>query len=270
MKRFLHSIMLAVVFAPFASHAQQARTALAAGSKEFEGGAFDKAAAHFEEAAARAEEQKLDPAVAHYNRGNSLYKMQDFAGADQAYQNALRTTDMGLAPDGYYNRGNALTAQALQLEQQQKMEESIGLLDQALAMYEKSMLLNPGKTAAKANYELVTLKKKELEQQQQEQQQKQDQEEEEQKDNQQQQQDQPQQEQDQQEQNQEQQNQQQQEQRPQEQQFEEQKQPQPKPSNEMTEEEAEMMLDSMKNDEKNQREQIQMILGRPQPVDKDW
>lgn len=65
----------------------------------------------------------------------------------------------------------------------------------------------------------------------------------------------------------------QQKQQPQEEQSgqeEQQEQPQPRPSNEMTEEEAEMMLDAMKNDEKTQREQIQMLLGKPQPVDKDW
>lgn len=269
MSRIYNILVLALILVPAASRAQRARDALDAGAKEFESGAFDKAAAQFEEAAALAAEQKLDPAVAHYNRGNALYKMQDFAGADQAYQNALRTTDLNLAPDGYYNRGNALAAQALQLEQQQQLKESIGLLDQALAMYEKSMLLNPGKPAAKTNYELVTLKKKELEQQQkqqQEQQQKQDQKKEEQKNDQQQQQEQ--QQKDQQEQEQDKQDQQQQ---PREQQAEEQKQqPQPRKSDEMSKEEAEMMLDAMKNDEQNQREQIQMILGRPQPVDKDW
>ncbi len=49
-----------------------------------------------------------------------------------------------------------------------------------------------------------------------------------------------------------------------------QEQPKPKPLDEMSKEEAEMMLDAMKKNEKAQREQIQMLLGKPQPVDKDW
>ncbi|HNS81578.1 MAG TPA: hypothetical protein PKM67_08985 [Kiritimatiellia bacterium] len=74
-------------------------------------------------------------------------------------------------------------------------------------------------------------------------------------------------------QNQPEQNQDQQNQQPQEEQSgqdEQQEQPQPKPSDEMSKEEAEMMLDAMKKNEKSQREQIQMLLGKPLPVDKDW
>ncbi|MDD3604468.1 MAG: tetratricopeptide repeat protein [Kiritimatiellae bacterium] len=262
MKKILHILGLTMIFAPGALQAQSAREALKAGSREFADGAYDKAAAHFEEAASLAPKQKLDPAIAHYNRGNALYKMQDFAGAEQAYQNAMRTTDMRLSPEAYYNRGNSLTSQALLLEQQQP-DQSIGLLDQALDMYEKSMLLKPDNSSAKANYELVTIKKKQMEEQQQ--QQKEQNQEEQKEDQSQQEQEQPQ--------NQPEQNQDQQNQQPQEEQSgqdEQQEQPQPKPSDEMSKEEAEMMLDAMKKNEKSQREQIQMLLGKPLPVDKDW
>ena len=117
-------------------------------------------------------------------------------------------------------------------------------------------------------------KLKELIEQQQQEQEQQDQ---------QQNQDQQQEQQDQQQQKQDQQQQQEQEQQEQEQQGEQQQQPEeqepqqaqpseapPQQAGEMSEEEAQQLLDAMKLNEKDQREKLRRVLGRPVQVDKDW
>ncbi len=53
-------------------------------------------------------------------------------------------------------------------------------------------------------------------------------------------------------------------------QREQQQQPQPQQSEQMTPEEARMILDSMKQDEQARRDQLRLILGEPVPVEKDW
>lgn len=63
----------------------------------------------------------------------------------------------------------------------------------------------------------------------------------------------------------------QQEQQPQDQNQEQQEQPPEPPSAEqMTEDEAEQLLDAMRQEEQNKRRQLHPILGAPVKVDKDW
>ncbi len=131
------------------------------------------------------------------------------------------------------------------------------LVSQALVKY-------PTDEKLKKLKELIEQQQQQQEQQQQEQQQ-QDQ------------QDQDQQEQDQQEQNQDEQEQQEEENQDQQQNPEEQdpqeaqpSQAQPHQAGEMSEEEAQQLLDAMKQNEKDQRTDLRPILGQPVRVDKDW
>ena len=274
-----------------ASAEDKARTAFDAGVKAFSASNYAAASESFEEAAAAAPVEKLDPAAAHYNAALSAYAAGDLQKASTSFANAAAGSDLDLQAKAYYNRGNALFHLASMPPVQgapqaaaptNALDLGEAAIGQAIQMYENAIALNPQDTDAKANYELAVLKQQEMQRQQQQQQQqkdqqKQDEQKEEQKDpsqdqqDQQQKQDQQNQEQKQQEQQQEQQKQEQQQAKEQDSQPEQAKETQPeKPSEEMTPEEAAMMLDAMKAQEQSQRDQLHPFFGRPVPVEKDW
>ena len=262
-----------------ASAEDKARTTFDAGVKAFATSNYAAASESFEEAAAAAPAEKLDPAAAHYNAALSSYAAGDLQKAAVGFASAAAGSDLDLQAKAYYNRGNALFQLANMPLAPTGPEQPTHAVDlgeaaigQAIQMYENAIALNPQDTDAKANYELAVLKQQELQQQKQQQQQKdqqnQDEKKEDKKDSsqdQQQKQDQQKQEQQKQEQKQDQQAQ------KDESKQEQAKEAQPeKPSEEMTPEEAAMMLDAMKAQEQSQRDQLHPFFGRPVPVEKDW
>lgn len=271
MTRRAHILALGLLAAlPLACPAKDpARRALEEGLRHFDAKAYDEAAKAFEHAVQAAPQQKLDPAVAQYDQATALLEGGQAQQAAEKYATALRSTDLDLQGKAYFNRGNALAAMAGQEEQQGQLDPAGRALDEAVAMFENAILLMPQDEDAKVNYELALKKKQELEQKKKEQQE-QKQEEEQNK------QDQPkpdQQSQDQQKQPQEQKQQGGQQPRPEDQkgQPEQQKQPRPsQPSEAMTPQEAALMLDAMKQEEQATRDRLRLIIGQPEPVEKDW
>lgn len=250
------------------------------GRQAFESGDFPAAASNFAAAAESAGPASLDPASAHYNRANALLRAGRADEAARAYAESLRTPDLKLQQKAYFNRGNALLAQALGLEQQQQLEPASRAVAESLAMYQNAMALDSRDEDPKINFELAVLKKLQLEEALKQQQQNQ----------------------------------------PSQQGNQDQKsdpdqkpeqpkpdpngeQPKPEPSpdenqggqeqqpasardsanqnsdakpaperkpEEMTEEEASLLLDAARRQEQADREQIRLIIGRPVPVEKDW
>jgi tetratricopeptide (TPR) repeat protein len=261
-----------------AGWADNPRQLLKDGTAAFENEDYAAAVEAFSEAGATAEDNGLDPAVALYNHSTALLKQERHEEAANGFSQALSTTDLDLQSMAYFNRGNAQMRMAENRQQANEIEPALQAVEQALQMYENAMALKPRDTAPKINYELALLKREQLQQlQQQQQQQQQDQQ------------------QDQQEQNQDQQNedreepqdqQQDQSSGPEEQEQEQQQQPQqqdqdepsqgaeaemqPQASEEMTPEEAMMLLEAMKEEEQADREKMRLRLGRPVPVEKDW
>lgn len=256
-------------------------------------GDYATAATNFEAAATTAPKEKFDPAAAAFNRANAQLKAGQAADAAQTYAEALRTTDLGIQASAYHNRGNALLGVASEQEQQQKFKEAITSVEEAMTMFERSMMLSSTDRDPKINHEMAARKKTELEeklkQQQEQQQQNQDQQKDDQKKDEQKQDQQDQQkkdntsdEQNKQKQDQEKQDQQkqsdQQDQKSQEKDEpsqEEQQQAAEKPAEEMTPQEAALLLDAMRQQEQAQRERImaqrlKSNAGRLVPVDKDW
>ena len=276
---------------PASAAEPSARGSFDAGLEAFAASNYPAASNAFLEAAAAAPAEKLDPAAAYYNAGLAAYAGGDLKAAADSFARAASGSDLALQSQAYYNRGNALFHQAggpaaamsamplptMSTQELASAESSVG---EAIQMYENAIALNPQDVDAKANYELAVLKQQQLQQQKQQQQD-------------QQQQNQDQQNQDQK--NQDKKDQQQQEdqkdqQHKQDQQQQQQAEPQPqpenqpednpqqeeeqieedKPSEEMTPEEAAMMLDSMKAQEQSQRDRLHPFFGRPVPVEKDW
>ena len=256
-----------------------ARPAFEAGLEAFAASNFSAAAESFGEAAAAAPAEKLDPASARYNAGLAAFAAGDLEAAAVHFNAAAAASDLGLQARAYYNRGNALfhladsplQAQALPGgDPAPALDTSESAIGQAIQMYENAIALDPDDADAKANYELAVLKQQQIQQQQQDQQQDQEKKEEEEKEE--------------------------GDSQPQpesgdsgEEQKEEEPRPQPdsQPSagesqeesespqpeasaEDMTSEEAEMLLDALKAQEQSQRDRLHPFLGRPVPVEKDW
>jgi Ca-activated chloride channel family protein len=192
--------------------------------------------------------------------------------ASARYQEALRSPDLALQGRAYYNRGNALyrMTEAPPSPGSPPAPAAIApaAIEEALRMYERALFLDPGDEDAKVNYELALRLKEQIQKQQQEQQ-PQNQQQQEKKDDQSQEnkkrdqdQKQPQ--------DQQQQNQQKQDQEQQPQPQEQPSTQEPAPAEQMTPEEARMLLDRMKQEEQAYRDQLRVIMGQPVPVDKDW
>lgn len=277
MKRTM-SILVAAL-AAVSVEAGPAWEAMQRGLGSYAGGDFAAAATNFDAAATQAPGEKFDPAAAAFNRANALMKTGRMKDAAQAFEQGLRTTDLGLQSSAYHNRGNALLGVAGEQEKEQKLEDAIKSVDEAMTMYERSMLLAPGDRDPKINYELAGLKKQELEeklkeqqqQQQQQNDQKQDQDQDKKKDK-----DKDKQKQDQKDQEQDQQQQQQQQNQQQDEEERDQGEQDQKRTEQMTPQEAAMLLDAMKQREQAQRERIGQIwlkrsnTGKLDAVDKDW
>ena len=122
------------------------------GNRLFEKGEYEEALKRYQEA------QVEDPEspYLHFNAGDAFYKMGDFEAAMQEFGRALNGKDASLQAGTYYNLGNTFF-------RQQKLQE-------AAEAYKKSLELRPDDLDAKINLELV---QEMLEQQQQQQQQQQ-------------------------------------------------------------------------------------------------
>ena len=199
-----------------------------------------------------------------YNLGTSLYRQKNHQEAILSFDSVLKAyPNDKIRSQSYYNLGNSL----LKFSQDSAGAQS-NALQGSIEAYKQALRLNPGDSAARYNLAYAQrLLQKQQQQQGQGQQDQQNQDQQGQQDQQQNQQ-QNQQQQDQQ-QNQQQQDQQQDQQ--QEQQREQQREQQAQPR-EISKQDAERMLEAMKNDEKNTLEKLrkQQVSSQRVTIEKDW
>jgi tetratricopeptide (TPR) repeat protein len=203
------------------------------GNKLYDKGVFDQALAKYK----RAEAKGSSPEIS-FNLGDALYKSGNHKGALPEFFKSLNTDDKTSQAKSFYNLGNAFF--------------QTGEYDKAIAAYINSLRLKPDDLQTKQNLE-YTLRMMQQQQQQQKQEQKdQDKQQKQQQDQQQQQQ-------------------QQQQSQQQEKQEQPQNQPQPAQKIEMSKEDAEKILDALKNDEKAvQKKVLQRQLAGRRPKAKNW
>ncbi len=221
-------------------------------------GEKDKATGTYEEALRfyrDAEIEKPESPELSYNLGNVMYQQEKYQDASEKYYKALGSDETGHQAWAWYNLGNTLYRS--------------GKYPEAIQAYEKCLDLTPDDQDAKYNLELVRKKMKEMLDKEQQRQQNQQQQQQQQ--SQQQQNDQETQEQ-QQEQNQQQQQQgQSQPENPEDLQQQEQTAQQAEPKEGMTKEEAERILNALKDDEQELlKKQRQAAQGRSARGGKDW
>lgn len=150
------ALLLAV---PGAYAAESPRRALADGQRAYERQDFEQAAGQFEKAAQGATAEGLDPAVAHLDHGNALYRAGKFAEAYEAYARARRTTDLRLQARALYNAGTCRLAQAEQALQMQQGQYVEPYLAEAEGLFGQALLLDPDDGDVKRNCEIASVRR---------------------------------------------------------------------------------------------------------------
>ncbi len=142
--------------------------------KAYQQGKFDEAKKEYRQAADR----KPGKPELEYNHGTAAYKTGDFDVAAKSFSQAMKTDDLKLQQDDFYNLGNT------QYRQGQKTEagnpqDTMKTWERAVQSYESALQLRPDDADAKYNRDFVKRKleqlKKQQEQKQQQQQNQQDQ-----------------------------------------------------------------------------------------------
>ena len=213
------------------------------------------------------------PDIGNYNRGNTLYRMNDFQGSEKAYADAVAQTENPiLKQKSLYNRGTALMAGVAKTSDPTDVEAILKTITQAVDSFEQACVLNPDDVEAKQNLERAVVLQQRFEQKKKEQEQEEKKEDEGEKtedSDEEKKQEPPSDKSDTSEPPDDPENQQPQDPSEQEQSQSQESQTQQQ-AGEMSEEEAQQLLDAMKQNEKDQRKKLHPVLGRPIRVDKDW
>lgn len=274
------------------------------GIEAYQQGDYTQAGVLFEQARLLAENvDNLDPATAHLNLGTTLLRQGSLEEGVSQLEDALKTDQIDVQQAAQYNLGHAFYQQAEQQKEQQALDAAKGFVEKSVKHFHDSLVLQPEDLSSKKNFELARNLQREIlqliEQQPPQQQSSSDQNDPDNKDSDdKQQQQQTSDSQDQQNRQNSKANQQQNQTSDQqhtppssnEEDSETQQQPAPQAGDEgdpqdnanpppapeertaeqMTPEEAEMLLESMREEEQNMREKYRVYLGNPVQVDKDW
>ena len=134
--------------------------------KSYHAGSFEEASESYRAAADGAP----DDARLHYNLGASLYRSSEFDSAAGSLTDALKTDDVQLQQDAFYNLGNSHFRMGEGMLQTNP-EKTIEHWEESLRDYENAINLSETDEDAKYNYQYVKQRLEQLKQQQQEQQQ---------------------------------------------------------------------------------------------------
>lgn len=125
------------------------------GNLLYNNGEFNEALKQYEEAILK----DPDSDVVNFNIGAALYKTEDYKAAMRHFEKSLVTEEKSLGARADYNLGNAEYKYGISKENE-NVEEAISLLKRSLGHYEKAIAFDPEDEDAKFNYDFV---KKELE-----------------------------------------------------------------------------------------------------------
>lgn len=239
-------LIIFILFAASSVYSQSERSVINEGNRKYKENKFIDAEVNYRKSL----EKNKDSHYGTFNLGDALYKQEKFEEAAEKFKiAATQETDKETRAKAFHNLGNSLL-------KSQKFPESI-------EAYKNSLKLNPKDVDTKYNLEYAKMMLQQQQQQQKQNQDKQDQK----KDNQDQQQKQDQQKQDQEKKDQQKQEQQEQEQQKQ----EEQKQQQAKQQEQkISKEDAERMLEALKNEEKDVQKKLKKKAPARISIEKDW
>ena len=131
--------------------------------QDYKSGKFEESKQHYQKAV------DIDPSRRdfQFNRGDAAYKAGEYSEAEEAFRKALETPDLDLQENAYFNLGNA------QFQHGDAMKsvdttKAISLWEQALHSYDSALKLRTN-TDARHNYDFVKGKLEELKRQKQQQ-----------------------------------------------------------------------------------------------------
>jgi Ca-activated chloride channel family protein len=144
------------------AHASVSDTA----ERDYKSGKYPEAEENYQNAAAAA--PRRDDLK--FNAGDAAYKAGEYSKAQDAFRQALETPDLGLQEQAYYNIGNSQYRQGEATEKYDN-KKTIKIWQDALKSYESALKLHQS-ADTQYNYEFVKRKLEQLKQQQQNQDQK--------------------------------------------------------------------------------------------------
>lgn len=271
MKRIFLAFLIMCVFAQPCGAAEGAKKEVKEGNVLYNKGKFDDALKRYEDALL----DLPDSDVVNFNMGAALYKTDDYKRAIEHFEKSLVSDDPSLEQKASYNIGNAKYKYGIGKEETD-LQGAIKLLEESLRYYEGAIELDEKDEDAKHNYEFV---KKELERlkRKQQQQPQQKQQPEEKKKEEEKEQERPKKKGEEEKEGQQEKKEEQQAPAPQEEGEEQEDEPEPQegapeqPAGEMTEEEAEMLLDNYRHEEEPKGlYQKRLPKGGLPEVQKDW
>ncbi len=133
-------------------------------ARDYRKGQYDRALHEYERLL---EKNEADPRL-HFNAGASAFQAGKFDEAEEHLQAALKSPDLKLQQQTYYNLGNAYYRQG---EDVTDFNQKMSAWQNAAEQYKHSLALDPQDGDAKYNLEFVRKKLKELQEQQKQQQQ---------------------------------------------------------------------------------------------------
>ena len=164
MRTTIFAVIVALGVFPLLAHAESAYDAVQHGNTLYQEQQYEEAARQY----ATAAEQLPGKAEIQFNQGNAAYKQQDYADALNYFTQALNTADPMLESRTKYNLGNVKYQQALQAMANPK--DAIPHVQSAMTYYRDSLDADPQQPEARYNLELAYRLLRQLQQQQQQQQ----------------------------------------------------------------------------------------------------
>jgi len=155
MKQLILLILILFLFVSPSLAGPQAENEVKRGNLLYNKGSFEDALEKYEQALL----DSPDSDIVNFNLGNALYKIKDYEKAVTHYEKSLVLDDQSLEQKASYNLGNTKYKNGIGREDTD-LQGAVNLLEQSLRHYERAIELVPDDEDAKYNYEFV---KKELE-----------------------------------------------------------------------------------------------------------
>jgi len=155
--------VVAIAFCAASAHAEDARALIDQGNTHFEAGRYEDALKSYEQAG-EPDDPLVRPELLH-NKAAALFKLGRIDDARELWVRSASLRDERFEAAARYNLGNCAYADALHAVEQQDASAALEKLDQARGYYRDALRLGPDLTNARANLELATQLKRQLEQQ---------------------------------------------------------------------------------------------------------
>ncbi len=130
--------------------AHEARKSVQEANALYQKGRIDEALQKYNEANV----VQPDSDIVHFNRGAALYKKEDYQKAIDAFTRTLTSDDKEIEADALYDLGNSKYKLARQKENTD-LSAAVGLMQEALGNYKRSIELDQKNQDARFNHEFV-------------------------------------------------------------------------------------------------------------------